>query len=524
MPRTIVGIDLGSYSIKLTKLSASFGRFDLIDSREETILPEENTIPELLGRILGDFVSEHELRTGIFVCDLPGDLITSRIIDLPFKSHKKISETLPFEIENHIPLPLEDLIIDYSFIEQQEESSQVLALVTKKQSISELLDEVGQAGVDPKFIEGDFTSLSHLVPLIDHSAEEPFMLLDIGHHRTSMCFAVGDKVVFMRSARVGGELITKEISRALDLSYKDAEELKHAAAFWSNDPDIDSRVKEAAETVLGEILGEIRSTINQLKSLKIPTPGKIFLCGGQARMHGLDSYLSESLNISVEPLALDVEKEDKNGASGEQAPEVHPVSLGLALRGLDQARDFRINFRREEFVFKSEHEVLKKYSQRIGILTAVLIVLFFVNIFYRGNVEKTRVDDYKAQIRNIFVQTLPDVRKIVDENHQLRTEINSFRTRVESLGSLAGGGITITYILGEIASLTEDLDIEVWDFSFEGNKVTLQAQTNSYKTIDDIKTKLETGDRFSKVEYSDAKTSSSGNEVKFKMTIELNTE
>src|SRR3989338_8383808 len=153
MPQNVIGIDIGSYSIKIAELERTFQKYEFVNFFErkvqfnELLKPEESITVTLQG-MLDDF----GLKLDQVICGYPGHKVSSRLVTLPFGNLKKIDQTIEFELENYVPFDLETLVIDYHVLSATKEQSEILVFYTLKDEFSKYLNLLQNCKVDPKII------------------------------------------------------------------------------------------------------------------------------------------------------------------------------------------------------------------------------------------------------------------------------------------------------------------------------------------------------------------------------------
>jgi general secretion pathway protein L len=98
MARRILAFDLGSHSLKAAIIESSLSRCRVIDLLQQPRQPER-----LLTEQLQEFCTVHQLQADTILSCLPGEVVTHRMLTLPFSQARQISQALPFELESLIP-------------------------------------------------------------------------------------------------------------------------------------------------------------------------------------------------------------------------------------------------------------------------------------------------------------------------------------------------------------------------------------------------------------------------------------
>src|SRR4051812_12253219 len=119
----ILGLDLGSYSVKAVVLETNLRGFTTQAYAEVVCAGEgerldriKAALPELMAK--GPFVAD------TIVVALPGPSLATHQISMPFSDPKKIEATLAFEVEGQLPFDLSQAVWDYQVATSDEKGSQ----------------------------------------------------------------------------------------------------------------------------------------------------------------------------------------------------------------------------------------------------------------------------------------------------------------------------------------------------------------------------------------------------------------
>src|SRR5918992_1449631 len=118
MMKSVVGVDLGSTALKVVELRGTWKGFEVVKAAERR-LPAENggsCPPEQVAQALSELLSAHAIKPARVVSAIPAHATFVRNLMLPFRDPRKIREVLKFELEPHIPYPVEDVIVDFAKI------------------------------------------------------------------------------------------------------------------------------------------------------------------------------------------------------------------------------------------------------------------------------------------------------------------------------------------------------------------------------------------------------------------------
>ena len=93
--RVVLGLDIGSYSVKAAELRAGFRGVEFL--RLETARIPTNAPPEEHEATIQLFLEQKDLPRDFVVCALPTERVTQRHLRFPFSGAKKIAPAIPFE-------------------------------------------------------------------------------------------------------------------------------------------------------------------------------------------------------------------------------------------------------------------------------------------------------------------------------------------------------------------------------------------------------------------------------------------
>jgi general secretion pathway protein L len=135
------------------------------------------------------------------VSSIPGQLFSQRLVSFPFADRKRVEKALPFEIEDGLPFPLDDIVIDHLVLDGGQSAkgagaskeASVLAIMLPKTVLKQHLDLLASAGIDPQSIVPSYVGLYSLSEMIK---SEGCTLLNCGK---DLCLRSNGTVKALRS-------------------------------------------------------------------------------------------------------------------------------------------------------------------------------------------------------------------------------------------------------------------------------------------------------------------------------------
>jgi type IV pilus assembly protein PilM len=230
--------------------------------------------------------------------------VLARDLSVPKMSLKRIREALPFQVQDLLPVPVADALLDfYPVSESQGENGPMvngLLIAAVKDAVLDTVHAVQAAGLSPVGVDLIPFALSRI--LISRSKlTGTVVLIDMSANTTSVVIAIDGVPQFVRLVPAGGDDLTEALKAGLEIDTARARELKESLGL-SGKPATEEEIR-AAEIIfeiMGELLGSLRNTINYFMNSRAQQPvGQIILTGRGARLPGFAEALTETTRIPV---------------------------------------------------------------------------------------------------------------------------------------------------------------------------------------------------------------------------------
>ena len=343
---SMVGVDIGSSSVKAVELQGKNGDFQLVSLGYEPLPPDsvvDGQIMELnsVSNAIGNIFNEHKIKTTKVAAGVNGHSVIVKNIVLPQMSADELQESFAWHAEEHIPFDISDVNLDYHVIGRSDDAVHVLLAACKRDKIANLKQAIQLAGKQPAVIDVDAFALQNCYELnYDPQPGEVVALLNIGASTTNINILNGNRSVFTRDASFGGNQYTSLLQKELGLIFEQAEEVKRGMPLPEG---IEHRETAPILETVSDILAlEIQKTMDFYRAT-VEDGGaavqKILLSGGGSKLPGLQNFLERRFEIPVEVFdPFKKIKIDSRGFDPEYVKEVIPemaIAVGLALRGVD---------------------------------------------------------------------------------------------------------------------------------------------------------------------------------------------
>jgi len=530
MPQTILGIDVGSYAVKVAVIERSFRSFAFTEFYERRIQyndllsPEESTSIALQGMI-----DDYNLRWDTACVGFPSQKVTSRLLTFPFSSIKKIDQTVQFEIESYIPFEMDQVILDYAVSWQTKEASRVMVVYVQKGELVKELTMFTTVDLDPRYVSVEGVDQIGLVNLGMVPPEGAYAIIDMGHAKCTVTIGRGRNLGYTRAIFSAGKSITQAIADKLSVSYEEAEKLKIEMGHLplAGEEIVDDLSKDVCGAIAGvidDIILHIRQTLFTFNETEgIPVEG-IYLCGGTSRLPGLDRYFSDALKLNVAYLnCSDFHFTRLDRADAHR--HVIPQALALAVRAAAGAGP-DINLRKAELAFKGDVEQFGGNLKKVGIVVGIIVFLALINFTAKYYSVKRQVEAMSGDVVALVRQALPGV--AARRANTPRAAISLIRgreqeidVRMEELQVILGSSpLDILKDISTTLPSRDQLQLEIDDVSITGERVTMDGIVADFKAVDTVRQSLEKSDKFSNVTQGNVRKGVKG-EVKFSMSMDI---
>lgn len=334
-----LGIDLGTTSIKLVEFTIERGvpRLVTYGYAERAVADiardDSDTILDKVAALLKKLYNQCDIHSYKAVTALPNFSVFNSVITLPVMNKKELDSAIRWEARKFVPLPIEEVILDWRIIDQIEVSKKkknyrILLTAAAKSLVQRYVKIFKKADLQLLSLETEAFALTR--SLLGKS-QATTMIIDISAVTTDIIIIEKGVPALNRSIDVGGITITRAIANSLNISFDRAEQFKRDIGMSGS-----SKILE----VIGGILKPVIDEMNYSKKLYQDQSGKVLeqviLSGGSAYLPNLADHFSEALNIKVligDPWARISYPEELKPALYEVAPRF-AVAIGLGLRGL----------------------------------------------------------------------------------------------------------------------------------------------------------------------------------------------
>jgi len=341
----LVGLDIGSRSIKVgeikdTSSGRSITRFGAIDIAPGIIEEDGIKNPEAAADSISQMFKLYNIKQHNVAISVGGYSVIVKKINVQNMPEEQLQETIHLEAEQYIPFDISDVNLDFQILggsELNPNQMSVLLVAAKKEMISDYLNVMELAGLNPCTIDVDAFALQNIYEANYEAENECVALIDIGANKTSLNILKNNSSVFMRDVSLGCSQINHRIVSQADCSIEEADEIKNNE---NQDRMPQEDLNEIVSSVVADWTTEIRRALDFFYSTYPDDQlKKIVLSGGGAnikefrKMLGVQTSTEVSMINSFDKFHIDESNIDTTFLN-KMAPQA-AICLGLSLRRVD---------------------------------------------------------------------------------------------------------------------------------------------------------------------------------------------
>lgn len=336
----VIGLDIGSHNIKLIELEKQKDVFTLISAGSMPTPPKSlsSTLAiddQSLVFVIKNLIKETGAKATDVNIALPESQVFSRVIEIPSLSSRELSSAIRWEAEQYIPMPIDQVNIDYTILRDGSKTStgkmDVLLVAAPKTLLERYMNILDQVELTPLAAETEviasIRSLNRSVPTLHH-----VMVVAFGAQTTDIAIVKDGIVLFTRSVAVGGDSLSRALVQTLDFNILQAEEYKKT--YGLNQTMLEGKLFTAFRPIMDTLIGEIRRAIGFFEERqKGDHIEVILLSGGSAKLPGIVPFFAESLGVEVQTANpwVGITKDARFSVLDGEGP-LFSVAVGLALR------------------------------------------------------------------------------------------------------------------------------------------------------------------------------------------------
>jgi type IV pilus assembly protein PilM len=339
--KDLVGIDIGSSSIKLVQLWQTRDGYQLLNAAivplpSEAIVDNSMMDTAAVVDAVKNLVASLGIKAREAACSISGNAVIIRKIVLPAMTTEELEEQISWEAEQYIPFDIKDVHIDFQILgpdPHDPSKIQVLLVASKKDIINDYVAIFADAGLSLNVMDVDSFAVQNAYELNSGLSEDVRALINVGAGVMNINVVKNETSLFTRDVQMGGNQYTEEIQKQLGVNAQEAETMKMLAAEQQSGPlsEVISRVNDSLAQEIRRSVDFYNSTASNEERII-----RLSMSGGGSKMLGLKEAVANKLGMDVDTLnPFERIKYSEKDFDPEYLQEIAPlmaVGVGLAIR------------------------------------------------------------------------------------------------------------------------------------------------------------------------------------------------
>ena len=349
-----VGLDIGSEAVRAAVVESGKSTPVLRRFAETPLPPGVVSGGDIMdagavSEVVAALWKRHRLPRKNVIIGIANQRVIVRQVDVAHLEESELVDALPYQVQDAIPIPIEDAVLDYVPLEEfttpeGELMLSILVIAAQREMVDGLVEIAVGAGLDVASIDLQAFGLVRAAFGTDLllGGTGPQALLDIGGSMSQIVVVREGITRFVRILPLGGDQFTEALSSGLAMSREDAEEFKRRVGVvpegFPEGEDEESTGRRILTRSADSLIDEIRGSVNYyLTQAGESALERLVVSGNGARLPHLANRVGQALNTKVEPVrVLDHVSVGRIQMTESQLLDFQPVlpaAVGLALWG-----------------------------------------------------------------------------------------------------------------------------------------------------------------------------------------------
>lgn len=344
-----IGLDIGSSAVRAVQMSGGGAKPATLERLGQVMLPPgavrdgEIVDPDQVAEALRILFKQYGFKGRKVAIGVANQQVVVRQMDLPAQPEQQLRESLPFQVQDFIPIPVEQAELDFQILRQYttdegQEMQRILVVAASSEMVQSHLDVLERAKLTPTVLDLQaFALLRSLVDPAQAEAADPGvgeMLVNVGATVTNIVVHSQGVPRFVRILLMGGGNITEALVSTTGMPWEQAEAFK---AQQQLPPGQEAQlVTDRSERFIAEMRGSLDYYRAQTEAVQV---SRIVLTGGGSMLPGLPQRLAAAVRLPVDRgHPMQSVKIGKVPLSPEQLAEAEPfvgTAVGLAMGALE---------------------------------------------------------------------------------------------------------------------------------------------------------------------------------------------
>lgn len=484
MPKKCIGIDIGRSHLHAVQIARTPEGLCVEKAFGTETRRSTDALPDILLTLTRDHGFDRRADVAV---SLPHHAFFFADIEIDEAGLARLRTADVTGLKDHFPIPAEDIVAQVcSVLRFAGAKDSALIAATSCPLLREELRLLGEGRMRPARVDTPVTA-AHTTVVLNHpeSAQGIALILYADESTLSLAVTHDGKILLVRNIPMP----------------------------WAAEESLESFARQMAEIVAQEVEITWKRLFNA-----VPDAGlRLFLLAPHKMAEGLVPSLQEKVPgqvIPVDPYRRIVR------ASGVKPDFPIGVAEGLAVDTLGADEAGRINFLTPYNLRTQPHLRVRREATVCAGLAAAAVVVWTIALFLQVSSLESDYARLKNQAVEIFRQTVPEEKDIIDPAAQLRQKLDSFRTDSEMFACFSPDRSAPLEILQALSQRTPVRgNVRLHDVLITGASVRIMGSCDSFATLSEWQQLLATTPGLQVVNVPNPKKDAESGKVLFTISL-----
>jgi len=489
-----IGIDINRDKISIVQLCFNGGKFSLEHSCVREIpksgSSEEKSTADIKA-LINSMIAEENFDTSAKVTvTAPVERVFFQNFRTDLSENEDVQQLLKFELEDDFPIPFDELVAGIcGSRELKGDDREFLIGALNRLELQNRVKTIKEVGLKCSAVTADvcalyaITSLNH--NLIDNT---PSLVIHADNSKIIMAISEKDRPICVRH-------------------------------FNHQDLAVDEHY--SMQSLAPALTREIEMTLRAIFRSNTGAQLKVFISADNELLQDLSQALPEAINCEVVALNpfTNIDCPEKQQTNTDVV-----IAAGLALIGTNEIGE-ALNFLAVDELRSDQRAETKRGLLIFGLLVLAIGVLLIAKLFYELNTLENENQLLNQQVRDVFVQTLPEEKKIVNELAQMNVKLEAVRAEYNIFAAGLSERILPLKLLQDLSEkITPDQNVRIYDISIVPQSMRLVGVVASFESVDNLTSLLRQIPEFNEIELQNIDVDPQSGGIRFTLSITMGSE
>jgi len=408
------------------------------------------------------------------IADMPNANVFYSTVETDLTREEDIRRLLKFELEDDVPVPFDDLVVDLSGYCRIQDKTHCFVAAAHRSEVQSLREVLSEAGMMCTAVCTDVNAMAQHAQAVvtDHAA----IIVHVEDGRLIIGVVNQDGLLGGRSLAYEGNL----------------------------------------EDLTERLITELELTVRVYSTFLKAAESQVLLSVSEEMAHVLTEAIQERFDLRVQK--LDIQAAFQRSGDVELNPN-YSVALGMAVMHLSSGGTGP-NFIATDLSEASLKKDVWRAGRVCACLVVLLIVLLGVRTFFRIHTLEEKHTNLKQEIETVFSESLPEVTRIVQPLPQMVEQLDRVRKEHELLAKAVNKRalpLGVMQIISE--KFTAERDLLVSSMTLNHETVKVVGTGGSFESVEALAADLRNTSEFKDVKLEDVTTNKANSLVQFRLLI-----